>query len=541
MFRPSAIFASGAIAVVCASVGFGQDFPPTGQVVRWQVLRAFDLITVYDANDPSTALADVGTFQHQEFDSVFCRLNVTDFDWTIALIELNMEEVAEGDDPPEPPDYDEVFVRAQAFGAIGPPAGTPIPGGIITAQILVEEINTVITISRGFEFGVFEPEEDTGFKPTKNYQFQDAPPPVAILDYAFFLPEILGRNQDRLDGTVNFDTLYNLVFTFANSQAPAGTEDDLDFFGGFGFGEFFGDFRFSGCEECTFSFTTIQVVSNPALDPANASPIADASVSAQTVAAGALVTLDGSRTFDSTNEGFDPSSATIFEKDILTYTWEWISGPQRVDPVQDLPTNPKATVTLNTLGTYRYRLLVDDNASPGLPSLASIELTVVAELPGNQPPIATITGPAGPVALGNEITLDASASIDPDGTPLNFRWRQVNALGEPIRSDELRGVFQGLVGVDTPIAKWQALQVGHFFFRLLVDDGELVSTTTISVSVIDTATAGFTVEATAGDVAAENVSPAVLADEVPALPACGGGLFPLVAVPFALVAIRRRR
>ena len=48
-------------------------------------------------------------------------------------------------------------------------------------------------------------------------------------------------------------------------------------------------------------------------------------------------------------------------------------------------------------------------------------------------------------------------------------------------------------GIDSPGSRWQTTKPGIFHFRLLVNDGEFVDSTRISIEVTETATAGFVV------------------------------------------------
>ena len=122
--------------------------------------------------------------------------------------------------------------------------------------------------------------------------------------------------------------------------------------------------------------------------------------------AGFEIILDGSRTFDSFNQGFDVGSEDVFEKDDLSFTWEWISGPTRVNPVQTDEGDPTATVFLTVADPnepYVYRLTVDDNVN-ALPSTDSVAITVVEELEDKNPPVAVIEGPASARTLGSQGT-----------------------------------------------------------------------------------------------------------------------------------------
>lgn len=533
------------------------DFPPFGRIVGWTVLRDTDgdgfadqTIVVYDATLPGSTRADIRTFQHHELDFVTVSIQIEDGTWLETLLDLNAQDP--GDEPPDTPDYEDVFMRAEGFGALGPPDAPPLLQFPINTFAAVPLINRPFLIE-GISFSVTETaiwgEFEGPIQPSTNFTYGSPPPPFATAFFSFLVPEILGRNQERLAGNIDFDTGYFIQFTFSNEEDPPAPEEEVEgVFTGAVNEAFiaFADpnaFIFTPCENCTYQGAIMKVIKSPLLEPPNPRPFADAAVSAQIVEAGTTVILDGTGTFDSSNVGFAVDSPHIFEKDTLSFTWEWVSGPARVDPVQDSPRDSTAEVVLTALGTYRYRLLVDDTGSAGLPTFASVEVTVVADLPENQPPVATINGPMGPVAVGDAISLDASASFDPDGDPLSFRWRQVNALGDPLPLEEVRASFQPLSGVQTELVTWQALEAGTFYFRLLADDGKAVSTATFTVDVVQPQTAG----AVDTDPDADDQGDDELAGQdddgdpsaTPA-PLCGAGLLPLLAAPLALLLIRRR-
>ncbi len=273
---------------------------------------------------------------------------------------------------------------------------------------------------------------------------------------------------------------------------------------------------------------------NPFLGTGDPPACADAGAD-RTVAADTQVVLNGGGSSDGNNVGFDPDDENVFEKDTLTFTWEWISGPVRVDPVQAIATDPTATVTLVVPGDYVYRLIVDDNDN-ALPSTDSVTITVVQDLPPRNPPRAIIRGPAGPVPIGGIITL-TSESTDPDGDDLALRWKQTDALGGELPAEDLQDVFQPLSGMTSEVASWQALTAGTYYFRLLVDDGFFESSAQFTVVVIDTVTGGASVivDDGSGDVTDEQSE---FGTAVPAL--CGAGVLPLAAFPLALCLMRRR-
>ncbi|RMF84138.1 MAG: hypothetical protein D6744_03610, partial [Planctomycetota bacterium] len=349
------------IAGVPLAWGQLDNFPPSVQIIQWQVTDLSGLTTlVFDANDPTLNDPDlIAAFDHQELDLVTVTLQVTDADWTVALAELNSEVVNPGEDPPEPPDYEEVFAEMRAFGNFGPPDGPPIVTLFKTVSVFVPEANATFTFSSNEDLAsFFGADEDTGITPTKNFRFGDTPPPVALLIIQFRVPEFIGRSQARLDpdNPIDYDVSYLLQFSVSNDSDPETDE--------------MGNPLVSGVTSITRS---IFVIENPALADPNPPPFAEATVDRSVVAAGSTVLLDARRTFDSFNIGFGDDTQRVFERDDLEFAWEWLSGPTRVDPVQDDIHDPLALVTLNVptpddgSNPYVFRVTVDDGKG-GLPS-----------------------------------------------------------------------------------------------------------------------------------------------------------------------------
>jgi hypothetical protein len=77
-------------------------------------------------------------------------------------------------------------------------------------------------------------------------------------------------------------------------------------------------------------------------------------------------------------------------------------------------------------------------------------------------------GGAQAVLAGNPVQLDGSASTDPDGNPLSYRWSLVE---RPLGSSAV------LTGPATPRPSFFADVVGSYVFSLVVNDGQLDSTT----------------------------------------------------------------
>ncbi|MCY4491643.1 MAG: PKD domain-containing protein [Thaumarchaeota archaeon] len=128
----------------------------------------------------------------------------------------------------------------------------------------------------------------------------------------------------------------------------------------------------------------------------------------QQVASGSIVTLDGSGSSDP-------------ESDSLTYSWTKIAGPTvqlsnngDVQPTFTAPTGP-ATITL--------RLEVDDGTSK---STDSVIITILAP---PLPPIAD-AGSDKTGFINDIITLDGTASTDPNGDTLRYRWSETSVTPE---------------------------------------------------------------------------------------------------------------
>jgi hypothetical protein len=135
-------------------------------------------------------------------------------------------------------------------------------------------------------------------------------------------------------------------------------------------------------------------------------PIADAGPDFATVE-GADVTLDGWRSRDPFNVA-------------LAYTW--------TTPAGDVFTGRQLTFRAPSVGragaTLTFRLVVSDGTSDSKPDFVNVFVANV-----DQPPIAN-AGPDQTVDERTTVTLDGTASFDPDGERLAYSW--VQTAGTPV-------------------------------------------------------------------------------------------------------------
>lgn len=340
----------------------------------------------------------------------------------------------------------------------------------------------------------------------------------ATVVFTFIIPDWQGANQARLRGEINWDVRWEIWIEVSNSEEPG--ED----------------------EPVARSYIVLLAIENPAFRPPNPPPSADAGAD-QLVVAGRTVTLDGRRTLDAWNTGIDPLDPEVFEKDQLQFTWEWMSGPVRVDPVDDQDGDPATVqVTLDRVGIYVYRLLVEDGVSAQV-STDTVQIDVRSELPPNSAPTAQILVFGLPASVGETVVLDGSTSSDPEGDELDYYWRQTNALGGELSFEEVLAAFQPLKNASKPVASWKTTTAGTYYFRLLVTDPSgLSDTELVSVQVTDAAVGSEVVfrEEGAGSTEGE-AQPSGSDDAAPLMPFdCGAGVPLLGLLPVLLWFMRGR-
>ncbi len=174
----------------------------------------------------------------------------------------------------------------------------------------------------------------------------------------------------------------------------------------------------------------------------NQPPVADAGRAA-TVIVGANVTLDGSGSSDPENQP-------------LSFNWSFTARPQGSTSTLQDDRSARPSFTADLPGDYRIRLIVNDGASDS--PAQEVTITVV---PHNQQPFAR-AGADQIVAPGTTISVDGSASSDPDGDRLSYSWAVIRPDGVREQSISYKAS-----------ADYTPDMTGDYIFELMVRDNGL--------------------------------------------------------------------
>jgi hypothetical protein len=189
----------------------------------------------------------------------------------------------------------------------------------------------------------------------------------------------------------------------------------------------------------------------------NQAPVANAG-SNQTITAPATSTvLNGS-------SSFDPDGT------IKSYSWKQVSGPSSSTISGAKSSSP--TVSKLIVGQYVYQLTVTDNN--GATNSDQVTITVnPAPSKVNLAPVAN-AGPGDTIQLPvNTYTLNASGSVDPDGTIVSYQWLETSG---PTTATS--------TSMSNPQVTVSNLQAGEYDFQLTVTDNSgMTSTATMKLTV----------------------------------------------------------
>lgn len=186
---------------------------------------------------------------------------------------------------------------------------------------------------------------------------------------------------------------------------------------------------------------------------ANTAPVANAG-SAQTVAVGATVTLDG-------------SGSTDADSDTMTYAWTQTSPTTPVVTLSSA-TAQKPTFTPTASGSYIFRLVVNDGTQNST-NTSTVTITV------HNKPVASVAAAQIFAAPGSTVTLDGSTStVGATGGTLTYAWTQTSGPSTVTLSST--SVPKPTFTAPTTLGTW--------VFSLTVNDGYNASATPATVTVV---------------------------------------------------------
>ncbi|MBT4500059.1 MAG: SUMF1/EgtB/PvdO family nonheme iron enzyme, partial [Gemmatimonadetes bacterium] len=143
--------------------------------------------------------------------------------------------------------------------------------------------------------------------------------------------------------------------------------------------------------------------------------------------------------------------------DALTYLWRITQSPGPLTIADS--TASQTTVTLSTSGNYHFLLTVSDGVSS---HADGVIITVSSS--ANLVPSAD-AGPDQQVAVGTLVTLDGSASADPEEEELTYRWAVGRTPGPAILLSDSTTVQPTFTPPES----------GEYVFALVVSDGTSLS------------------------------------------------------------------
>ena len=186
----------------------------------------------------------------------------------------------------------------------------------------------------------------------------------------------------------------------------------------------------------------------------NSAPVSNAGT-AQSVVAGAVVTLDGTSSSDANS---DP----------LTFKWYWATKPPGSNAAMSLDTSAKPTFTADRAGAYVFTLIVND----GKVSSEIAAVTITASV-ANAAPVAN-AGAAQSVTTASVVTLNGTGSTDANNDTLTYRW---TLAFRPTNSTAT------LSSATAPSPTFTADLSGIYLANLIVNDGKVDSSNVGTVAV----------------------------------------------------------
>jgi len=198
----------------------------------------------------------------------------------------------------------------------------------------------------------------------------------------------------------------------------------------------------------TSDLDSVEIIVVPHNDP----PVAKARTNPVPVTVGQAIMLNGHESFD-------------INDDSLTYLWSIKTAPAGNTATLSDINAISPTFIPHLEGTYLFDLMVNDGQEN-----STIDKVMVTVIP-DRPPIAD-AGIDQTIQVGNKITLDGSASHDPDGNDISYRWSVRRAP---------EGHNANLLASDTISPSLIPDIAGVYVIELLVNDGQTDSPVDIVV------------------------------------------------------------
>lgn len=201
---------------------------------------------------------------------------------------------------------------------------------------------------------------------------------------------------------------------------------------------------------------------------ANNPPVADSGDDA-TIKAGATTALNGSGSFDP-------------DGDAITYQWQQVGGP--IITLSDaIAQNPSFSAPATAGTDLIFKLIVSDDlesSSPTSGSDSAEDDTVKVSVVANSPPVAN-AGQDQARGENTHVSMNGSASIDPDGDNLTYAWTQL--------SGPTVALSDNTIAAPTFTAPFVSSGGNQITFQLAVTDDDtidpLTATDTITITLVN--------------------------------------------------------
>ncbi|MBF0620533.1 MAG: hypothetical protein HQL54_01270 [Magnetococcales bacterium] len=220
----------------------------------------------------------------------------------------------------------------------------------------------------------------------------------------------------------------------------------------------------------------------------NNAPVASAGDDQSSIATGTQVTLNG-------------SASTDADSDTLTYLWSVDSSSEVSSVTLSSTTAAQPTFTPTARGTYVFNLVVNDGTESSSTDQVSIIVT------GNSNPVAD-AGNGQTVSLsGGVVTLDGTASNDPDSDTISYAWEFTSVpSGSTVTNQSL------ITTTNAATPTFEPDVTGTYYVKLTVtDDYSTPASATDTVQIVVSNTAP-TANATASESAVQPDTEVTISD-----------------------------